>query len=235
MLIYTKVIWDIETGVILAREGFDYSGPLDLLCGASHQQTDLANQQAAYYATMTQQAQQEFGQASSIFKQLSSQFSPILAAGPNQQGYSPAEIAQLNSEAATGTGETAAMAKQAVNQAVMSEGGPSALPSGAAVKANIGIATGAGQQLSQDELNTQLQSETIGRQNWLEAASVLGGSTGVFNPATGASSAAVGGGSAAMSAANSVNSANNAWVGDVMGVLGDASKIGAAALTGGAG
>src|ERR1700741_3983741 len=105
MFVITKGEFDWKTGAVLTRDGYEYAGDVALCCGASSQQTQLADAQQAYYTTLTNEAQQEFGQASGIFNELKSQFSPILAAGPNQEGYDPETMALLNSKAATGTGQ----------------------------------------------------------------------------------------------------------------------------------
>jgi hypothetical protein len=219
-------------GATVARyitEGRTVSGG----CGASSSEEQLQQAQTNLFDTLTADEGQEFADASQVFGQLSSQFSPILAAGINQQGYTPAEISQLNSQAATGTGQQAAMAKQAINSQIAAEGGAAALPSGAALEAATGVATGAGQQLANTELNTQEQSEALGRQNFLEAAGILGGAPGVFGTSNSAGGIATGAGSAAFKSAAQINAQNNSWVGDVMGVLGDATKLGSSALTGG--
>ena len=68
------------------------------MCGASSQQKQIEQAQSNYYNTLTQQANQIFGYASSIFNELQSTFAPILAKGPNQEGFSDAEKQNLNNE-----------------------------------------------------------------------------------------------------------------------------------------
>ena len=199
-------------------------------CGATSAETQIQAAQAAYYTQMTANAQQEFGDAATIFSQLSSQFSPILAAGPNQQGYSPAEIAQLNSQAATGIGQEAAMAKESLNSQTASLGGSANLPSGAALEADTGVAVGAGQQLAGTELNTQLQSEELGQQNWLNAAKILGGATGTFSQTAGLEGAANTGGADAFTSAQGIQQANDQWAGDLTSVIGSAAGAAGTAL-----
>jgi len=205
-------------GATIARyitEGRTVSGG----CGASSDQETLEKEQLANYNTLAAESETEFGEAQGVFNQLSSQFSPILSAGINQQGYTPAEMAQLNSQAATSTGQSAAMAKQAANSQIAAEGGAANLPSGAAIEANTGIAEEAGQQLASTELNTQEQSEALGRQNWLTAASVLGGATGDLGASTGAANAATGAGSAAGTTANQIVQANQAAFNGITGAI----------------
>jgi len=47
MLITTLIRWDIETGLLLEWEGYDYEGPLELAKGDAAKAQDLANQKTA--------------------------------------------------------------------------------------------------------------------------------------------------------------------------------------------
>ena len=167
---------------------------------------------------------------SSIFGQLTSAFSPILAAGPGQQGYTPAKIANLNSQAITTSGQQYRNAAQAAGErSAASGGGNNLLPSGVTAGTQAQIAAAGAGQTAGELSNIQQQSAQLGRQNWLSAASVLGAAPGVFNSATSAGQAATGAGSAAGTTANQINQANNSWMTLVSGALGGITS----GLTGG--
>lgn len=191
------------------------------MCGASSAQVNLQNSQIAYYNTLTQQAQIEFGQSSKIFQDLTSTFEPILKAGPSQEGYSKAELNDLNSQAATGQGQAYATTEQAVNRQLAAGG--AGLPSGVADQIRVGLAGSAAQNLSGEQLAIKQADYQQGYNNWQMAGSALSGSTGVYNPSTNAANAATGAGSAASTTANEVQQAGSQWMGLVSGALGGAA------------
>ena len=237
--INTRVVIDIESGTVLDKEGFLYEGPIEMACGPSGGERTAAGQiastsaaQSAAYQQATQQASQVFGASSSVFNQLQSAFSPVLAAGSQQNGYSQGQLQNLQSQAITQSGQAYQNAAQAAGErSAASAGGTQFLPSGAnaAVQGNI-AAQGASQTAGElSQINTN--NAAIGRQNWLSAAGVLSGAPSVFGAAnsatgaaTGAGQAAIGGGTANMNAQNQLQQQNNWWqplVGQAVGgVLG---------------
>ena len=201
------------------------------MCGASSQESSIANEQAQNFQTMSNEAQTVFGNSSQIFNDLNAAFAPIATAGPGQSGYTAPELAALKSQAITNTGQQYRNASQAAGERIAASGGGNTfLPSGttAAIQGNIAQA-GAAQTASQLN-NIAIENANVGRQNWLASAGILAGAPNVFNPATSSGNATTSAGSSAMSGATTVQQANNAWVGDVMGVLGDASQIAGAAI-----
>src|ERR1700677_57752 len=198
------------------------------MCGASSQQTNIANEQNQNFQNLTSQAQSIFGSDSQIFNQLNSAFSPILSAGPGQSGFTPAQLATMNSQAITQTGQQYRNASQAAGEKSASLGGTSILPSGAALNQQTQIAEAGAANTSNALTNINLQNQIQGRQNWLQDAGVLGGAGHVFNSAQSAGLAATRAGSSAQTGAGDVNSANNQWIGAASGVLGDATQLGAA-------
>jgi hypothetical protein len=189
--------------------------------GASQQQKDISAAQNNYYNVLTQQAQEEFGLASGIFNQLKTMFSPILEAGIDQQGFSKAELDTLNAQVVNQTGTNYKNAAQAVNEELAAQGGGNArITSGANDLVRERVAESAAQTASNEELQVQENNYATGRQNFLNAASILAGAPGVFSGATGAAGAANQGGADASQTANEITQANNSWMGLVGGVLG---------------
>lgn len=197
-------------------------------CGADSDQKQISQQQQQNFQTLNNQAGQVFGAGSQVFKDLTSSFEPVLAAGEDQSGFSAAQLANLKSQAITNTGVATRNAQQAAGERGSAQGGGTTiLPNGAQMGQNAAIAEAGSNQTAGELSNINLQNAELGRQNWMNAAGVLSGAPGVFNAATGAAGASTTAGSDAFNSATGVNNANNAWVGDVAGVLGDAAGIGA--------
>ena len=102
------------------------------MCGASSSQKDIAQQQQQNFSTLSNQAGQVFGSSSQVFKDLTSSFEPVLAAGKDQAGYSAAELSNLQSQAVTQGGIATRNAQQAAGErASAAGGGTTILPNGA--------------------------------------------------------------------------------------------------------
>lgn len=204
------------------------------MCGASSEQKDILQQQQQNFQTLSNQAGQIFGNSSQIFKDLTSSFEPVLAAGADQEGFSAQEKSALQSQAITQSGQAYRNAQQAAGERAAAAGdGNALLPSGVVAQQAANIAQAGAGQTASELANINLQSKQLGRQNWLSAASALGGAPGVFNPATSAGSAVTGSGEAAASTANQVSQANNSWMNLVGGALGGVTSGLTAGLTGG--
>jgi hypothetical protein len=220
MFITTRITVSMITGAILEHEGFEYSGPVELACGATSQQKGIEASEASYYSTLTSQATAEFGDASAVFSDLTSAFAPIVAAGPNQQGFSAAELQNLNSTAVTTGGEAASNAAQATRQAEAAGSGNSTLPSGATAQINATVAGQAATNVSNNLNQIEEQNYAVGRQNFDQASAVLSSAPGVFGTSNSGAGTAVGGGEAAGNTANQIAQENNSWVNAVTGALG---------------
>jgi hypothetical protein len=222
MKIYTKIVWDIATGAIDSEEHFEYTGKVDLLCGASSAQNQVQAAQASAYTQMTQQAQQIFGADSSVFQQLQASFAPTIAAGPNQQGFSAQENANLNSQAITQNGIAARNAKQAAGEAIASQGGGNnaALQSGVDTGIENQINISSANNTANEEGQITEQNYATGRQNYDTAVTGLENATNGFNSASTAGNAATNSGEADATTANNIASQNNSWVQAVTGALG---------------
>lgn len=201
------------------------------MCGATSLMKTIGGEQSQFFTTLMQQAQTVFGNASSVFQDLKNTFSPILAAGPNQEGFSGAEKTALNSQVTEGTANTYAKASTALSeQQAAKGGGNSSIPSGADQQQKEQLAASAAASESGQKLAVEQADYEQGRQNWVTAAQGLSGATSVFNPATGAAGAATQGGGAAASTANDISQADNSWANAAFGALG---QVGGAVVSGG--
>ena len=208
-----------------------WTGPVAWGKGASAQQTQLADSQQNFYNTLSSDYSQQFASQNAILNTLQTSLNPIIAAGPNQYGYSKGETNTLNSQAIQGTGQQYANAQKSLaeNQAAAG-GGNALLPSGVAAQQKQQVASAAANQASSQLLGIQQAGYQQGYNQYQSAVGQLGGVAGMYNP-NGTAGSANSAGGVANSEANAVSQANNAaspW-NLVGGILGGA----ASAFTGG--
>ena len=234
MKIFTKLEyhWDGIKYVLDKSESFDYNGNIELMCGASSQQKSIANSQQSFMTQAQQQAGTVFGSASQVFNSLQSTFAPIVAAGPSQQGFSPQELSNLNSEAITQTGQEYKNAKEAVGNAQAAVGGGNvALPSGATSEENTQLAANAANQTASELGQITQANYAQGNANYNAAVAGEEALPGVYNASTSATGAATSAGTAAANTANQVAQENNSWVSALGGVLGSVAGAATGGLT----
>jgi hypothetical protein len=221
MLVTTKITISMLTGEVLEHESYEYSGPIELACGATPQQKEIADAQQGLMKQMMDQSQQIFGHSSSVFNDLFNTFAPTIAAGPNQEGFSATEKSALNSAAITNTGEAYIHASRAAKEAEAAVGGGNTyLPGGADIGINTSVANEGARQTA-SALNQIDQADySVGRQSYVEAVKGIESAPSVFNPATEGGNAATNSGSAAAKTANDIATQDSAWVTSVAGALG---------------
>lgn len=201
------------------------------MCGPTAAQTQNQSALNNFFSTLQSTFQTEFGQNEAIFNELNQSLSPIVEAGINQQGYSPSELAALNTQAIEGEGTQVASEEQAANESLAGRGGGTAfVPSGAQTQLNEEIQQGAETNLENEELGITEQSAAIGRQNYLTAVGALSGLPSVAT--TGLSSLAnsvTGSGTAAGNEANTI--ASESGINPYLGILGGVASNLAGDLT----
>ncbi len=191
------------------------------MCGASKEQKSIGAAQSAFYTQLTAQGASVFGDASSIFKDLQSTFAPIVAAGPNQHGFSSAETQNLNNQITNDVGTSYNKAATAVNEQLASQGGgDTPIISSAQNAVREDLASSAASQEGSERGQVAAADYATGRQNFFNASNVLAGATNVFNPATSMAGAATSAGNAASNTADQIASQNNSWVNATIGALG---------------
>ena len=223
MKIFTKLVMDWN-GNILESEGYDYSGPTALACGAPAAQKQLAQEQADYYQTLTSNAQAEFGQASALAQQFAAEYDPIFAAGPNQKGWNAEEANAVNANIVTTEGQATANAQRAAGTSTNALGGGNEyVPEGAVRQGKAAINVAGEQATSQSQQNALLADYQQGFQNFTQASSALAGIPNLYAGSTGAAGAATGGGSAANTSLTDIASESMAplsLVGSALGATG---------------
>jgi hypothetical protein len=201
------------------------------MCGPSHQQEQLAGQATSFASTLQSNYNTQFSNQSDVLSKLNQTMSPILAAGPNQQGYSPQELSTLNSRAISNAGGTYKNAAQAVGGQLAGRGGDSGLTSGVDAQIKAGLASSAAGNAS-NALNTiQTNNYDVGRDNFYKAAGAQQTLAKLYDPnATG--DLANSEGQAAFGEVTKVQDEKNQ---EQQAIAGGIESIAGIALTGGAG
>lgn len=205
--------------------------------GASHQMKEESKAQDAFYKTMVGQQESQFANQTDLLNTIRGVWTPILQAGPSQEGFSPAMDQALKAQI---TDQTAAATANAINAQELREkqetGGAPVLPSGAQAQLEEQAKV-----LGQQAKAAGIQKETVenyatGRQNFLAAQNALSGTAELMNPVA-YSGEAVAGGKSAFDAANAVSQANQAGsFGNIVGgIVGGGLDAFAGGLGGGLG
>ena len=225
MKIHVETVWawseESKQYTKISDKSYDYCGEVGLACGASPEQEEVQNAQMGYMGQAAAQSSAIFGADSQVYNSLMATFAPIVAAGASQEGFSPAEKANLNSEAITETGQSYKNAKEAVGEAQSSVGGGNtSLPSGTQTGEDLQLAeSGANQTASELGQITQADYQT-GRQNYQQAVQGELAAPNVFNGSTAATNAVTNSSTAAGNTANQIAQQNNSWAQAVTGALG---------------
>jgi hypothetical protein len=217
MRIITYAVMNMETLNWVHEESYNYIGPLDLNCGPSQQEKNLEQQEASFDQTLQQDYSQTFAQNQEILGNLNSVLQPIVNAGPSQQGYSPAELSALNTQATD-------LSAQAVNQETQAAaaqenaagGGTSFLPSGVNAQLNASINSAAENNLSQEKLGITQANYAQGEQNWQTALAGEENVAGQQNP-LGYAGQTTSANSTAFGEANTIQQEENQEESDIIG------------------
>jgi hypothetical protein len=195
------------------------------MSGPTAQQTELGDAQLEAYQQAAQLTQAQYANQQAIYGPMVSQFHAIYAKGPNQQGFSPAETANLNAQAVEGTAENYESAARAVGESEAAQGGgTNPLPTGAQSAVQSNIATSAAEEESSQENQIVSANYNQGYNEWEAAGEGLQSIAAGENP-LGFESAETGAGSAAGTTAAQIASEDNSWIN---------AAIGAGATLGGA-
>lgn len=170
--------------------------------------------------------QQNFGDKSAILGHLNSILSPIIQGGPSQKGFSAGETADLNSSAINTNAANYRNAATVVAGSRAGAGGSTYAPSGTDKQVEGSIATAAAQNLGATENQIDLANYQQGNQNYTNAVSAEEGVANAYNPDAIAGEA-TGANSSAANQAQTINAENQAWEGQVTGLVGG---LGGAAL-----
>jgi hypothetical protein len=182
------------------------------MCGSTGEQQNLEQQQAQMYKTLNQNYSTAFAQNQNILNSLTSTFQPILARGPYQTGYSPAQVTGLNTAASETIAQQYGAAQQAAARALAAQGGgDQLLPSSIQANTMANLAAQAAGQRATALNQNMLSNYQMGYQNWQNAANALAGVGNMVNPNAYAGSATSAGGLASTTANQIAQQSNSLW------------------------
>jgi hypothetical protein len=200
------------------------------MTGPSATQIQLQGEEAQFYQQGMQEAKTTFGEDQDLLGLMQSVYDPILAKGPNQEGFSTAEENNLNAQAVEGTAENYSQAAKAVGEQEAAEGGGNnPLPSGGQTQLKEEVATSAAGQESQEEQQIQQADYAQGYSEFENAGQELGVVSGQLNPEA-FESGATSEGSSAETTANQINQEQNSWIAPVLGAAGAIGTAGIGAI-----
>jgi hypothetical protein len=193
------------------------------MCGSTSSQNSIEQQQQQFMTTLQGESGTVFGQDSALYNDLIAQFKPIFEAGPDQQGYTKAELAQLNTSATTGVTQNYQAAEKAIREQDAAEGGGNEyVPSGQEKAIEAGVTESAAGQESTEQLQIEQASEEQGRANWLAATQGMLEAPSVMSEGASFAGQATNAGTAAANTANQIAQENQSWMGALGGMLGTA-------------
>jgi hypothetical protein len=202
--------------------------------GASSQATENEKAQTNFFNNLQSQQESQYVNFQDIFNTIKQAYTPIVNAGIGQQGFTPAELASMRTSAAQTSGENYSNAERAVANSAGSSGG-AATSSGVVGEEKAGIATAGANANTNAQNQITAADYATGRQNFLQASSILSGEGGqAGSGATGLAEDANGAGSNVTSAINMVDKENAAgsWQSILGGVAGSALDAVTGGLTG---
>lgn len=200
------------------------------MCGSTSAQGEIEQQQQQFQLESEQEQQAAYQQDQALLKQMQGVYAPIFAKGPDQEGFSPAMKADLNTQITEGTAANYAKAAEATNAQFAAEGGGNTLiPSGQQAQMKANVAQSAAQEMSSEQLQTTQANYQQGYNNWLQAGQGLFGVSGQLNPLGYGSQVNTAGENAA-STANQIATQQNSWINAAIGAAG---AIGGGWATGG--
>jgi hypothetical protein len=224
MRVHTEVVLDMTAPLpgggfkVVSEKGFDYRGPVAECKGDS---TAKASEQAqaSFTNTLQQSFAQQFANQSNVLNFLNGK---LTAQVNNPQGYTPAQMAALNTQAIQGTAQQYQNASQAANQAIAARGG-NGLPSGVNAQIQGQLAQGAANTESSALMNNQINNANLQQQNYWNALNGLSGVASQYNPNGFAGSANSGAGEVANLSNAYTNSNQSQLLGALGGVVGGAA------------
>ena len=199
---------------------FGYAGLHCLGVGPSGGDKEINNMTGKAYGTAIDQAKAEFGDANKVFNDILQSTAPIVAAGPEQTGFSAQQEAAINANTVDTTAAQYKNAATAVRSEIGAQGGGNiALPSGVNIATEEALAEAGAQQVSSG-LRANLQNDyAAGNENWKFAEGALSKAPGVFETANKATADTAKLGETALQSQKVIDAAPS-WSKIAMGALG---------------
>jgi hypothetical protein len=175
MEIITKLVIDIESGAVLERESYAYTGMVLWCKGPSADQKALAKEQLAFTRKLSSAWDTRFAGQDEIIKGLRTSLEPILSAGIGQFGYTPEEEAAMRTKASETTSKEFTSAAKGLGEKLAARGsGNVFIPSGAEDQLYAGLFGQAAEVESGRQQDITKSGFDTGRSNYLTALQGLG-------------------------------------------------------------
>jgi hypothetical protein len=207
------------------------------MCGPSSQEKLLSGQSANFASILQGNYGTLFGNQSAVLAAINKSLSPILAAGPSQQGFSAGERAALNTQAINSAGAASRNAQQAAANfgAGQGGGGTSGLQSGIQKQIQGSIASASAGQLATAQNQITQADYNQGTQNYWRAAGGMQSLAEGYSP-NAAQGGAISENQAAFGQAQTITEQQNqkeqAIAGGIVGLATSALTFGAGGLAG---
>ena len=177
--------------------------------GPSAAQEQIANEQQQMMNQYLSESSQYFSSEMGVIGDIKSSVQPILAAGPNQQGFSNAEQSVLNSSAISDTAGQYRSAAVVSDENAAAGSGNTYAPSGGTKELNAAISSSGAQQTSSELNEIQQANYATGRSNYWNAEAALGNTAGQLGSgAASLSNTSVNAGTAAFNSASTIQQLN---------------------------
>ena len=210
------------------------------MCGPSGQEKSLQSSSAGFSTQLMNNYSQLFGQQQGVLAGLNASLNPIVAAGPNQQGFSGAELNSLNTSAINANAGATQSALQAARTfgAGQGGGGTSGLTSGITKQIESSVAAQGAGNLATNEGQIQQANWAQGNSNYFKALGAQEGVAQMYNP-NGSMTGAINENNDSFGQASQITTENNGLGQDVAGFLtaaaGSAGTVAKAFSGGGSG
>jgi hypothetical protein len=203
--------------------------------GPSSTEKNLQTEEADFYKTQIDAYKTAYSKFSDLQGVLDKQFAPILAKGPNQMGFSQAELTDLDTMATEGTAGEYAKAQRALQAGQAARGGGTSnvnTTSGGAEDERQQMAAYAASQTASQRLGIRTAGYDLGRQQWGQAIAGEEDLAAGWNPNTFAGSATSSGSLASQTASNITKESQSAWTGVLSALGGVAGNVSSPSLGG---
>lgn len=229
MVIYTHIVLDSETGRLISRRGYSWTGPV-ALCKGDSTAKQAEKDQLNFNEQLMNLFTQQYGTQQAQLKYLQSKMQPIIDAGG--QGMSPEALAAARTTATDTTSQEYQNAQAALNQQL---GGNSKLANvaGATTEADAALLNSEAGQKAKAQEDITMQNEQLKQQNYWNAINALNGVSAQENPLGYAGEATSGGNTVAGLSQAYKASQHSQWMDLAGAALGGAgSVLGGAASAG---
>jgi hypothetical protein len=154
-------------------------------CGNTPGQTGALAADQAFQKTLNSNYAQVFGENQDMLQNLQTSLTPIISAGPSQQGFSPEELAAQNSQAINNAAASNRDVQQAIGEEAGTRGAVPGVESGVTQAAKASAAASVENNLSNTEANITNANYATGRQNYWSSVDKELAAPGAFeSPAT---------------------------------------------------